>query len=70
MPRDFSRTLYSHNMSAVNDTLVFDKQSLPWYLHGMDYFELAITGNAFLFLIHKVKMLKQANPDEPKIAAT
>lgn len=35
----------------------------------MDNFELAITGNAFLFLIHKIRQIKYANPDVPKIAA-
>lgn len=34
----------------------------------MENFELAITGNAFLYLIHKIKIIRQTNPDKPKIA--
>lgn len=65
---EYDRTYQTHSMMGGNDTLVYDKQSLPWYIHGMDYFELAITGNAFLFLIHKIKSIKINNPDMPKIA--
>jgi cation-transporting ATPase 13A2 len=34
----------------------------------MENFELAITGNAFMYLIQKINMIKQANPDKPKLA--
>ena len=34
----------------------------------MENFELAITGNAFMFLIQKINIIKQAFPDKPKKA--
>lgn len=57
----------SNNFTNYNDNFVFDKTSLPWYQFGMENFELAITGNAFLYLIHKIKLVRQANPDKPKV---
>ena len=64
--REFEPTMQSNNASNFNDTVTFDMWSLPWYIHGMDHFEVAVTGNAFMFLINKIKLIKQNNPDSPK----
>ena len=59
----------SHTHMHLGDQLTINKASLPWYQHGMDNFELAVTGNAFLYLIQRIKQKKIANPDDPKAVA-
>lgn len=51
----------------MGDHTVFDKTTLPWYQEDMEKIELAVTGNAFLYLIQRVKQIKSANPDAPKV---
>lgn len=64
------KTQLSANHTHLGEgNLVFDKDELPWRQHEMDNFELAITGNAFLYLLQKVKQVRQNNPDNPRIAA-
>ena len=68
MSGEYLNARTSGNYTNFYDNFVFDKTSLPWNQFGMENFEMAITGNAFLYLIHKIKLIRQTNPDNPKIA--